>query len=154
MTHVDFYFNAANVPSVAQRLIAKALASKANATVVIAADLDSLTYFDDYLWAFDATSFVPHMFYNDANTTLIAKTPVILIPNPLPSDVQLATVLSASHADLLINIGHTVPQIFARFTRLIELVGVDETSKTKGRERFTHYKQRGYPMSHLDLTKA
>ncbi len=153
MTQVDFYFNAAVVQSVAQRLIAKALASKASATVVVAGDTDTLAQFDEYLWVFEPTSFVPHVFYNDADTALIAKTPVLFIPSQLPSDALLATVLPASHADLMINIGHAVPQIFARFNRVIELVGIDDASKTQGRERFMHYKQRGYPMSHLDLMK-
>jgi DNA polymerase-3 subunit chi len=46
-----------------------------------------------------------------------------------------------------------VPERFSRYERLIELVASDEVSVFKGRERYKLYKQRGYPMSHLDLAK-
>lgn len=146
MTQVDFYFNAADVFSVTQRLIAKALKAKANATVVVAADTATLTAFDAYLWAFDAASFVPHVMATDA---LADQTPVLLstVANDASGDVP------HSHYGLLIQMGLTVPQRFARFERVIELVSSDEASVLKGRERYTWYKQRGYPMSHLDLAK-
>lgn len=142
MTQVDFYFNAANVFQVTQRLIAKALKAKPNATVVVAGDAASLHLFDAHLWAFDAMSFVPHVFANDA---LASKTSVLLTTGN--------EELPHSHYGLMVNLGVTVPEHFARFERLIELVASDEDSKIKGRERFMFYKQRGYPMSHLDLAK-
>jgi DNA polymerase III subunit chi len=159
MTQVDFYFNAADLQHVTQRLIAKALAAKA-ATVVVTADTAMLAAFDAYLWAFDAASFVPHLWLkaetfntaNDRNAALLANTPVILLNSDAPAAVLAQ--LPASHDSLMINCGTALPAHFARFTRLIELVASDEASKTKGRERFMFYKQRGYPMSHLDLKKA
>jgi DNA polymerase III subunit chi len=142
MTQVDFYFNAADLYQVTQRLIAKALKAKPNATVVVAGDAAALQAFDAHLWAFDATSFVPHVFASDA---LASKTCVLLTTGN--------EELPHSHYGLMVNLGITVPEHFARFERLIELVASDEDSKIKGRERFMFYKQRGYPMSHLDLAK-
>jgi DNA polymerase III subunit chi len=142
MTHVDFYFNATDLFQITQRLIAKALKAKANATVVVAGDAASLHGFDVHLWTFDATSFVPHVFASD---TLASKTTVLLTAGN--EDVP------HSHYSLMINLGIAVPERFSRYERLIELVASDETSVLKGRERYTFYKQRGYPMSHLDLTK-
>jgi DNA polymerase III subunit chi len=127
---------------VTQRLIAKALKAKPNATVVVAGDADSLARFDTHLWAFDASSFVPHVFGNDP---LAAKTPVLLTTG--------ADALPHSHYGLLVNLSTAVPEHFARYERLIELVASDEASVLAGRERFKFYKQRGYPMSHLDLAK-
>lgn len=140
MTQVDFYFNAADLFQVTQRLIAKALKAKPNATVVVAGDAASLQLFDAHLWAFDAASFVPHVFASDA---LASKTSVLLTTGN--------EELPHSHYGLMVNLGVTVPEHFSRFERLIELVASDEDSKIKGRERFMFYKQRGYPMSHLDL---
>jgi DNA polymerase III subunit chi len=142
MTQVDFYFNAADLYQVTQRLIAKALKAQPNATVVVAGDAIALQAFDAYLWAFDAASFVPHVFASDA---LANKTSVLLTTGN--------EELPHSHYGLIVNLGMTVPEHFARFERLIELVASDESSKIKGRERFMFYKQRGYPMSHLDLAK-
>jgi DNA polymerase III subunit chi len=142
MTQVDFYFNAADLYQVTQRLIAKALKAKPNATVVVAGDAVALQAFDAHLWGFDVTSFVPHVFSSDA---LASKTSVLLTTGN--------EELPHSHYGLMVNLGVTVPEHFARFERLIELVASDEDSKIKGRERFMFYKQRGYPMSHLDLAK-
>lgn len=142
MTQVDFYFNAADLNQITQRLIAKALKAKPNATAVVAGDAASLQKFDTHLWAFDATSFVPHVFASD---TLASKTPVLLTVGD--EDVP------HSHYGLMINLGATVPERFSRYERLIELVASDEASVLKGRERYKLYKQRGYPMSHLDLIK-
>jgi DNA polymerase III subunit chi len=142
MTQVDFYFNAADLYQITQRLIAKALKAKAHATVVVAGSVSALAAFDAHLWAFDAHSFVPHVFANDV---LASKTPVLLTVGN--------EELPHSHYGLLINLGTTVPEYFARFERLIELVASDEESKIVGRERFSFYKARGYPMSHLDLAK-
>lgn len=142
MTKVDFYFNATDLNQVTQRLIAKALKAKANATVVVSGGMPALQAFDAHLWSFDASSFVPHVFASD---DLTSKTPVVLTTGD--EDVP------HSHYGLLINTGSTVPERFARFERLIELVASDEASLQAGRERFKFYRARGYPMSHLDLLK-
>jgi DNA polymerase III subunit chi len=142
MTKVDFYFNAADLNPIAQRLIAKALKAKPNATVVVLGENEALKAFDAHLWTFDASSFVPHVF---ASNALASKTPVLLsVGNE---------ALPHSHYALGINLGTSVPEHFARFERLIELVASDEASVLAGRERFKFYKQRCYPMSHLDLLK-
>ncbi len=140
MTQVDFYFNAPDLMRVAQKLIAKALA--AQPTVVVAGDEASVAAFDAYLWRFDATSFVPHAL---AGSQGAQHAPVLLLSG--------AAEVPRSHYDLLINIGPQVPELAARFTRVLELVGEDEASKVAGRERFSYYKQRGYPMKAVDLTK-
>ncbi len=142
MTQVDFYFNAVDLNQVTQRLIAKALKAKPNATVVVAAPTDTLKAFDSHLWGFDPSSFLPHVFADDA---LAGKTAVLLSIG--------SEQLPHSHYGLMVNMGLNVPEHFARFERLIELVAGDETSVLAGRERFKFYKQRGYPMSHLDLAK-
>ena len=142
MTQVDFYFNAPDLMRVAQKLIAKALA--AAPTVVVACDEANAAAFDAYLWHFDAASFVPHARVGEAAA---AHAPVLLLVGAAASE------LPRSHYGLLINIGSAVPALAARFTRVLELVGADETSKVAGRERYAYYKQRGYPMKAVDLAK-
>jgi DNA polymerase III subunit chi len=154
MTQVDFYFNALNVLSVTQKIIVKALNNPLYATVVVTADSAMLGELDTYLWTFNSTSFIPHLLCTDLNHPAVNKTPVLLLPNlitPPQPPLNSSQLLPPDYDHLMINIGSTVPHYFTQFKRLIEIVGVDEPSKIKGRERFIFYKQRGYPMSHLDL---
>ncbi len=146
MTQIDFYFNAADLFDVTRRLIAKACKANPKAKMVVAGDMSALQAFDQYLWAYDATSFVPHVF---ASSALAASTAVVLST----ADEGLNGDVPHSHYGLLIHLGRTVPERFSRYERVIELVASDEASVLKGRERYKWYKQRGYPMSHLDLAK-
>ncbi|HVL74403.1 MAG TPA: DNA polymerase III subunit chi, partial [Noviherbaspirillum sp.] len=52
------------------------------------------------------------------------------------------------HHEVMVNLSPATPALFARFERLIELVGLDEADRAAGRERFRHYRQRGYPIEH------
>jgi DNA polymerase III subunit chi len=142
MTQVDFYFNADDLYHVAQRLISKALKAKVGATVVVTGDAEQLKAFDGFLWRFEATSFIPHVFASDA---LAAKTAVVLCIG--------GDELPLNHHGLLINIGTTIPEHFSRFARVLELVSTHEANKVAGRERFKFYKHRGYPMSSNDLLR-
>lgn len=50
------------------------------------------------------------------------------------------------HYDLLINLDSECAPFFARFDRLIEIVGTTEPAKQQARERYKFYKDRGYPL--------
>jgi DNA polymerase III subunit chi len=156
MTQVDFYFNAPNSVSIVQQLIVKALNTHSDGRIIVIGTLAMLQELDTYLWTFDTTSFIPHLLCSGMNvdTVLLTHTPVLLVPNmddTSSEKTHFFEVLPPHYDYLMINIGLTVPSYFARFKHLIEIINVDELSKTKGRERFIFYKQRGYPMSHLDL---
>jgi DNA polymerase III subunit chi len=140
MTQIDFYFNAPELMRTVQRLIAKAQA--AGSTVVVAGDAPALQALDAFLWQQDAGSFAPHAFATDAQA---AHSPVLL--------AQGAQGVPPSHHSLLINMGMQSPAHFARFGRMLELVSVDEANKLAGRERYSFYKQRGYPLKAVDLAK-
>jgi len=40
--------------------------------------------------------------------------------------------------------------VFARFERLVEIVGTDEDNKALARQRYKFYKERGYPLNTFD----
>jgi DNA polymerase-3 subunit chi len=50
---------------------------------------------------------------------------------------------------LLINLSASVPAYFAQFERVIELV--TEDNKAQAREHYSYYKERGYPLKHVNL---
>jgi DNA polymerase-3 subunit chi len=52
---------------------------------------------------------------------------------------------------VLVNLGQTTPTGFARFERLIEVVGLDQADREPGRERWRFYRDRGYQVTTHDI---
>jgi len=93
---------------------------------------------DELMWTFSDRSFVPHGVL-PADPGFVAATPVLIAGGALPD----------SHRDVLINLGTDVPQDFASFSRVCEIVGGDETARRAARERWRGYKSAGVtPESH------
>ena len=66
-------------------------------------------------------------------------TPILIHDNPVP----------AGERQLLINLSPSVPPWFAQFERVIELV--TEENKRQARANYSYYKERGYPLKHINL---
>ncbi|MCC7006769.1 MAG: DNA polymerase III subunit chi [Ottowia sp.] len=135
MTRVDFHCNVVDRLAYICRLVRKVFASGAHLVVLGSeAELDVL---DAALWTFSQVDFVPHCF---GHHPLASQTPVIL----------------ATHLDdlpryhILLNIGEEVPALFARFERLLEVVGLDESERVAARVRYLFYRDRGYPLHNFD----
>jgi DNA polymerase-3 subunit chi len=137
MTQVDFYTNAPDRLQTACRLCAKAVAAAARVHVLVA-DADAATRLSRLLWTTPATGFVPHC---GAADPLAAVTPVI---------VDHRTDAFA-HDDVLINLCDGVPDGFSRFRRLIEIVSAGEADRAAARDRYRHYRDRGYALNTHDL---
>lgn len=138
MTEIAFHFNAPERLSYACRLLRKAVGS--GAKVVVTGDPDTLKELDATLWTFSATDFVPHCDL-DAAPTVRACSPVILT----------SSLASTPHQDVLLNLGHGVPQGFENYQRVIELVGTSDDERQRARVRWKHYTDLGYAISHHDL---
>jgi len=136
MTRIDFHSNVPNKIAYACRLVRKA--RNANFQVVILARDDAqLAELDEALWTFSEQDFLPHVMLDDA---LAAQTPILL---------TATQAMEAPHHHILINLSDTPPDHFARFERMFEVVSSDEADKSSGRERYSYYKQRGYPLTHF-----
>ena len=136
MTRIDFHSNVPNKIAYACRLVRKA--RNANFQVVILArDEAQLAELDEALWTFSEPDFLPHVMLDDA---LAAQTPILL---------TATQAMEAPHHQILINLSDTPPDHFARFERMFEVVSSDEADKSSGRERYSYYKQRGYPLTHF-----
>ena len=132
MTRIDFHTNVGDSLLYACRLARKAYL--AGQPIVVLADAPRLREFDERLWTFSPLDFVPHCM---AAQPLAARTPVVL-----------ATELEAApHHRVLLNLGATVPAQFARFERLLEVVGNAEDELLAGRERYRFYRDRGYALN-------
>lgn len=137
MTSIDFYTHCADRHAVAARLVAKAFAVHGSVRVLTADDV-ATTELDRRLWVSPAVGFLPHCRLSGA---LAAETPIV-VDHVL--DHQGA-------AEVLINLQASPPPFFARFARLVEIVGVDEAEVAAGRERWRFYKSRGYEMHQHSL---
>lgn len=132
MTRIDFHTNVGDSLLYACRLARKAYL--AEQPVVVLADAARLRAFDERLWTFSPLDFVPHCM---ASQPLASRTPVVL-----------ATDLEAvPHHRVLLNLGATVPAQFARFERLLEVVGNAGDELHAGRERYRFYRDRGYALN-------
>jgi len=135
MTRIDFHSSVPDKFRYACRLVRKARA--ADARIVLMADRQDLAALDAALWTFSAEDFTPHV---QAGDPLAAQTPVIL------TDDDSAEL---PHHQILINLSSTTPAHFARFERLIEIVGKESAAADAGRNRYRIYRDQGYPLNHF-----
>ncbi|POR55841.1 MULTISPECIES: DNA polymerase III subunit chi [Paraburkholderia] len=132
MTRIDFHTNVGDALLYACRLVRKAYL--ADQQVVVLAEPARLRTFDELLWTYSPLEFVPHCM---ADSALAAQTPIVLA----------ADLERAPHHRVLLNLGAAVPQQFARFERLLEVVGDAPEELASGRERYRFYRDRGYTLN-------
>jgi len=136
VTDIEFRVDLSDKLGYAVRLARKyALAGQPQ--LVVAADEPMLDALDAAMWSGGAAEFLPHC-RADAPEEVLSRSPVVLAD---------AVDGGTPHA-VLLNLGSTVPAGFERFERLIELVGVADEDRAAGRERWRHYKHRGYALRH------
>ena len=135
MTEITFHVQVGDRLAYACRLLRKAFSSGAKVVVCAPADLrDAL---DRALWEMAPHDFVAHCRVDSAAASLAAS-PIVLA---LPDQLGLA-----AHRQVLVNITQTVPAGFGSFERFIEIVGTAEADVACGRERWKHYRDRGYSL--------
>ena len=137
MTEITFYTFADNPLDVARRVAAKAH-GQGKQVMIYAPDAAVADAIDRLLWMTPALSFVPHCRDTDP---LAAETPVLIGAN--------ADALRS--ADVMINLHFEQPSAFARFERLVEIIGQDDAGREQGRMRYRFYQTRGYAMKTHDL---
>jgi DNA polymerase-3 subunit chi len=140
VTAVEFHFNVSDRLVYACRLLRKAVA--AGAKVVVTGSADLLQQFDALLWAVSPTDFVPHC-YLQSEVVMVAVSPVIL--TEATSDTP--------HHHVLVNLGYSVPEGYASFERVIEIVTPDAEDRKLARERWKQYTDAGIVISRRDLNR-
>jgi DNA polymerase-3 subunit chi len=138
MTTIDFYTRAADPIAIAARLVAKAWAQHGSVRV-LTTDAAATEALDRRLWIEPAIGFLPHC---RLASPLAPETPIIVDHAPE----------HAGPAAVLINLCDAPPSFFSRFERLADIVGDDEASLAKGRERWRFYRERGYELHQHDLS--
>jgi DNA polymerase-3 subunit chi len=140
VTSIDFHSKVADKAHHACRLLRKARAANTRC-VVYWTDQAALHALDQLLWTFSPLDFLPHTMLGTPDA---AQAPIVLTGH----------VADTPHTDLLVNLDRATPTFFSRFERVIEIVGDDEDDRLAGRVRWNFYKERGYALSHHDLSKG
>lgn len=138
MTEVAFHFNAVDRLTYICRLLRKAVS--AGARVVVTGAPETLQQLDSALWAFSPVEFVPHC-HIESEAWVLAASPVVLAPS----------THSVPYQQVLLNLGHHVPEGFERFERVIEVVGLEDDDLALARSRWKYYAGHGYTMIRHDL---
>lgn len=143
MTRVDFYVlpedSADGALLTACRLCEKAVA-RGKKVHVHAPDAALAQELDRLLWTYKQGVFIAHEKHDAASDQSMAA---VLIGAAEPS---------ATHHDVLLNLGTEVPGFFSRFERVLEIVHGDAAVRAKSRERFKFYRDRGYTLETHKLT--
>ncbi len=140
MTKVDFYTGSADRLRTACQLSQKALQN--NVRVVLSTpDAKVADALDKLLWEFPATSFIPHC---RSDATDATDYPVV-IGNGNGN---------FPFYELLISLHDDCTSFFSRFDRVIEIVSLDANDSRRGRERYKFYRDRGYELKHIELTRT
>ena len=143
MTEVEFHFNVGDKLEYSCRLLRKAHAG--GAKLLVTADPVMLAQLDQMLWTLSATEFLPHC-RSDAPPATLALSPIVLAAS------ALEPVLEGRATGVLVNLGQNVPPGFESFERFIEIVSSAPEDRLAGRQRWNHYKQRGYALKAHDRT--
>lgn len=139
MTQVFFYHGAADKLAAACALLSKAFAQQ-KPVVVYAPEATLADDLDRLLWTQPPTGFIPHC---RIDSPLATETPI-----------RIASTLEKCLQDeRLMNLGKAVPPNYARFTSLIEVVGVDKDDRLAARERVHFYKDQGHEILYFDLSE-
>tara|TARA_R110000787_G_scaffold123580_12_gene234674 strand:+ start:6252 stop:6701 length:450 start_codon:yes stop_codon:yes gene_type:complete len=143
VTRIDFYLlSSSDAVATVCRLCEKAVGA-GKRIYVLATDGALAEQLDGALWSFRQNSFIAHeRFHGEAITE---PQPPILI-----GDLEAPP----SHHDILVNLGAQIPDWFSSFERVLEVVDSDENRRSKSRERFRFYRERGYPLKTYAQTEA
>ena len=140
MTRIDFYIleNDSNGREQFACRVAEKAYRLGHGVYIHTADSQQASRLDTLLWTFKQGSFVPHGIEGESPDP---DAPVLIGQN-----IELDTSSHAKGREVLINLAQEIPLFFSAFKRVAEVVDQNSENKSKGRERFKFYRDRGYSM--------
>ncbi len=142
MTEIRVYEQVGNVEWFAERLLREKIVPSGQRAVVMLPTSRSASDFDRMLWKATPEAFVPHVM---AEHRLAAETPVVLAS---------AGGSAPALADILVNCCSELPQDFASYPHLVDLVAGAADEDDSARARIEEYSQRGHPLKRFDMRRA
>lgn len=143
MTRIDFYVQNQASQTAYERLICK-ITEKAwqnqHEIFLLCSNTEQLDRFDELLWTFSATSFIPHSPICDGD----GDGKVVLLSSEKKT---------LRNYQVLINLTTDVPEHAGKFIRVIESTGYNEAMREDARKKYKYYKDRGYPIFTHEIGK-
>ncbi len=139
MTEVAFHFGAPDRLAYTCRLLRKATAT--GARLLVRSRPGDSAALDAALWNLSPTDFITHC-DGTAAEAVRSRSQVLLVDERAALD---------SSFPVLVNLADDVPEGFAQFQRVIEVVSTDEQDRSLARQRWKHYTERGYAITRHDL---
>lgn len=141
VAQVAFHFNVDQRLAYACRLLRKAWRS--GSRCMVTADPPELAALDQALWTFATDDFIAHAgpVATDAERR---HSSICLHESPLPD----------WNADVLVNLCAEVPAGVQAYSRVIEIVSMDEQDRQRARARWKHYADAGWDLVRHDLNAA
>ena len=155
MTAVDFHTGVPDTLAYTCRLLRKAY--RAGNRVLVAGAPEQLNRLDSLLWTFDVAEFIPHgrLRAGQAVPAALVRTPVWLVDLGEQGAATHALQADALQADVLVNLGPGLAPAYARFARVIEIVGdAPADAVAAGRQRWRQYVAAGHPPTNRTATTA
>lgn len=164
MTQVDFYIlpepDLQARHNFACRLVEK-ISRLGREVCINTIDAQQSQQFDELLWAYNPTSFIPHESCIGRSDTAIAPEAAADAKSKTLTDISSETAKVwishdenfLDHHDTLINLSTKQPPHFSRFERLVEIVVQEESILAASRERYRFYQERGYPINNHDMRR-
>ncbi len=145
MKQVDFYLIGNQIDDakfkLASRLANKLQRSDRRALVVTDSDEDTNTL-DAIMWSFNDASFLAHDDLTEKETPSMIQ---------IGSHTSVSQEVLARDYDVLINLAKDIPVYSHHFSRIADIVEVDEAAKSAGRARYKIYKTEGFELKMHDI---
>ena len=139
MTDIRIYENIAGADRFIERLLRTRILPAGKRALVLLPSARRLNDLDGYLWTCDKESFIPHCL---ATHDLAAETPVLLAQ---VGDGEPEAV------DILINCCEALPENFAAYEILVEIVEAGDQARAAAGQRIAEYESRGHRLQRFDM---
>ncbi|WP_350561774.1 DNA polymerase III subunit chi [Psychrobacter sp. CAL346-MNA-CIBAN-0220] len=127
-----------------------ALNKSRQSLLILIEDETLLATLDDALWGHDASSFIPHhLLTTNADSVAFISKPVapVLLGAHLPAEFAGIIINTTARPinDFITATSNAVP------TRILEIIKPDASNVQDGRNKYKHYQQLGYELTHFKV---
>jgi DNA polymerase-3 subunit chi len=140
MTRISFYVGQSDALQARLRLACKVLEKAQMQALNTYIHLDSAAscqQMDNLIWTYNDLSFIPHDLAPQKEDGVRVQ---------LGYDYE-----PMEDCDFLINLSNEVPEFFARFARMAEILDQESDILRAGRQRYQFYRDRGYNLDYHQL---
>jgi len=95
---------------------------------------------NDSLWTFKDISFIPHNIYEENPTS------------PAPIQIGYSEEQPTEYKDILINLTPEIPNFYANFEHILEIIPNNVTAKESSRKKYKFYQQQGCKLETHNIT--